>query len=100
MNVKDYFRIKPFIILFAVLLAGGSTACEEPEQTIRLTSRERIQIDTLAGHQVDSMRLIMDSVCVSIYHGMIQRALDSLLELRRSEEVKLRARIQQEQKQQ
>lgn len=84
----------------AVLLAIGASACEEPETSIRLTSRERVQIDTIATRQIDSIRLVMDSVCINDYPGIMHSALDSLLELRRKEEEKLRARIKRELQQQ
>ena len=81
-------------IFFAALLAG----CEPPEEApIRLTSRERIRIDTLASQQIDGLRPIMDSICDASYQEMIERAVDSLVKERRAEEEKLRARIQREQ---
>ena len=80
--------------LFAALLAG----CEPPEEApIRLTSRERIRIDTLANQQIDSLRPIMDSICDAAYQEILERAVDSLVDVRKREEEKLRARIQREQ---
>lgn len=43
-------------ILLAALLTGTLMGCEPPEAApIRLTSRERIRIDTLANQQIDSL---------------------------------------------
>lgn len=89
-------RFKWLGALSAILLAVGLAGCEEPETNVRLTSRERIQIDTIATRQIDSLRYVMDSVCITDYPGIMRRALDSLLKLRRAEEEILRARIQRE----
>ncbi|MCO6477525.1 MAG: hypothetical protein J5I94_12920 [Phaeodactylibacter sp.] len=80
---------------FIALLAAG---CERPEEApIRLTSRERIRIDTLANQRIDSIRGMMDSLCEAQYPEILQRSVDSLVEVRKREEEKLRARIQPEQ---
>ncbi|MCO6486882.1 MAG: hypothetical protein J5I98_00625 [Phaeodactylibacter sp.] len=85
-------------LLVAPLLAALLAGCEPPEEApIRLTSRERIRIDTLANQQIDSLRPIMDSICDAAYQEMLDRAVDSLVDVRKREEEKLRARIQREQ---
>ncbi|MCB0546527.1 MAG: hypothetical protein KDD19_03010 [Phaeodactylibacter sp.] len=90
MNVRN--------VLFATFSAALMMACEPPEEApIRLTSRERIQIDTLANQQIDSLRPVMDSLCEAITPEFLRRAVDSLVEVRKQEEEKLRARIQREQ---
>ena len=84
-------------ILAAALFAGLLASCEPPEEApIRLTSRERVRIDTLANQQIDSLRPVMDSLCDLAYPEMLARAVDSLVEVRKREEEKLRARIQRE----
>ena len=89
MNVRN--------VLFATFSAALMMACEPPEEApIRLTSRERIQIDTLANQQIDSLRIKMDSICEHIYQDLLSRAVDSLVKVRKMEEDKLRARIQRE----
>jgi hypothetical protein len=90
----------PLLRLFIALLPLlGATSCQEDEN-IRLTSRERIQVDTLSSKQIDSLRPYMDSICATSYQGLVKQALDSLLQVRREEEAKLRARILQQQRQQ
>lgn len=85
-------------IFAAPLLAALLSGCEPPEEApIRLTSRERIRIDTLANQQIDSLRPVMDSICDAAYQDILERAVDSLVEVRKREEEKLRARIQREQ---
>ncbi len=87
MSAKSLLAITLFIALLA--------SCEPPEEApIRLTSRERIRIDTLATRQIDSMRPIMDSICEASKAEFLQRSVDSLVRVRRLEEEKLRARIQ------
>ncbi|MCB0562043.1 MAG: hypothetical protein H6573_08225 [Lewinellaceae bacterium] len=84
-------------ILTGVFIATLLMGCEPPEEApIRLTSRERIRIDTLANQQIDSLRIKMDSICEHIYQDLLSRAVDSLVKVRKMEEDKLRARIQRE----
>ncbi len=88
-------------ILAALLFIALLASCERPEEApIRLTSRERIRIDTLANQQIDSIREMMDSLCDALYPEILQRSVDSLVEVRKREEEKLRARIQREQSEQ
>ncbi len=90
MSVKNLFPAALFVCLLM--------SCEPPEEApIRLTSRERIQIDTLANLQIDSLRPVMDSICEAAKPAFLKRSVDSLVQMRRLEEAKLRARIQREQ---
>lgn len=74
-------------------------ACERQEEQVRLTSRERIQVDSISNRQIDSLRSVLDSVCIAIYPRLLQEKLDSLIVVRREEEAKLRARILRQQQQ-
>lgn len=78
-------------LLVAVLLLVAS--CEEKATQIRLTSSERIRIDTLTKQRVDSLVPVLDSLCEAQYDSLVQYALDSIVDLRRSEERKIRERL-------
>lgn len=73
------------------------TGCERQETVIRLTSSERIRIDSLAKKQIDSLVPILDSICTANKDTLIRQALDSIINLRREEENILRERIKQKQ---
>lgn len=87
----------PFLA-FALGVGLLSTGCgEQPETTIRLTSSERIRIDSLTKKQVDSLAPIVDSICTANQARMVEQALDSIIELRKAEERTLRERIKRKQ---
>lgn len=82
------------LIALAVVLLGSG--CKEKATTISLTSRERIRIDTLVKLRVDSLAPILDSLCEADQPGMVERALDSIIRVRKEEEEKIRRRLIQE----
>ncbi|MEQ8703890.1 MAG: hypothetical protein RIC19_08210 [Phaeodactylibacter sp.] len=84
------------LLLLGVLLWAG---CESQETGIRLTSSERIRIDSLAKQQIDSLVPLLDSLCTTNKEAIVQRALDSIIELRQQEEQTLRQRIKRKQQQ-
>ena len=84
-----------WVALAAVLLLG-TAACEQEPAKIRLTSSERIRIDTLVKQAVDSLVPVMDSLCDARYPQMVQEATDSIIQLRREEERTLRERLKQQ----
>lgn len=82
------------LLLWALLFWTG---CESQETGIRLTSSERIRIDSLAKQQIDSLVPVLDSLCTLNKDTMVQQALDSIIKLRREEESILRERIKRKQ---
>ncbi|HKK79572.1 MAG: hypothetical protein GVY26_06925 [Bacteroidetes bacterium] len=74
-------------------------SCEQGPTQIRLTSSERIRIDTLTKQRVDTLIPVLDSLCEAQYDSLVQEALDSIINLRRSEERKIRERLKQQQQQ-
>ncbi len=84
-------------LLLGVLLWSS---CESQETGIRLTSSERIRIDSLAKKQIDSLVPVLDSLCTVNKDKLIEQALDSIIELRQQEEQTLRERIMRKQQQQ
>lgn len=80
------------IIFFALSLALG--ACKKREEVrIKLTSRERALIDTMYLERVQKLRPMWDSICASKHDSLLEIALDSIIRVRREEEVRLRSRI-------
>lgn len=82
--------------LITILLAAGLLfgACNKPEEVrIKLTSRERALIDTMYLERVQGLRPLWDSACLATHDSLLQIAVDSIIKVRREEEVKLRSRI-------
>ncbi len=94
---RSVFQLLLSAAALAILILGS---CERPEEApIRLTTSERIRIDTLVNLEIDTLRPVMDSICEVRFDEMVSRALDSIIEVRKREEALLRARIQREQEQ-
>ena len=83
----------PKIFLAFVLLLMATACGEKKETRIRLTSAERVKVDTLYSKEVKTLRPYLDSLCEAQFDSLVQRAVDSLLEVRRAEEIRLRNRI-------
>jgi hypothetical protein len=79
----------PFFIIAGMILAVAG--CTEPPP-ISLSSEERERIDTLYSREVRQLRPYLDSLCESIFDEEVQWAVDSMLEVRRAEEERLRRR--------
>jgi hypothetical protein len=62
---------------------------------MRLTSRERVRLDTLYARQIELVRPQWDSLCDARFDSMVRVATDSIVRIRREEEARLRTRIQQ-----
>ena len=78
-----------FASVFLLLFSCG----EKKQAKVRLTSAERIKVDTLYTREVKTLRPYLDSLCDSNFDAMVAQAVDSLLQVRREEEIKLRKRI-------
>lgn len=79
-----------------VLLVLCLAACQKDQrQTIRLSSRERQVVDTLYAAQLEPIRTRLDSLCEADFERSVQVAVDSIMAIRRLEEERLRARMQQ-----
>ncbi len=59
----------------------------------RLTGVHLQQVDTLYRQGIDSIRLVLDSVCAEKQEARLAELVDSLVEVRRSEERKMRERL-------
>lgn len=83
-----------YAIVSMVLLS--LVACEEGPPPA-LTSSQREMIDTLYLRKVAVLRPKLDSICDANFAQNVQRAVDSLIRVRKEEEARLRERILQQQ---
>lgn len=82
---------------FIVLLALG--ACKENPEEFEMTASERSHIDTLYMKETLALRPGLDSLCVQQMDSLVRTALDSILKVRREEEIALRKRIMEQSRQ-
>ena len=76
----------------AIALSITFAACTE-DPPPALSPRDRAMIDTLYSRQVRLLRPQLDSLCDAMFAGEVQRAVDSIIKVRRAEEEQLRRRI-------
>jgi hypothetical protein len=81
--------ISAALLMLLVAACGGKSA----EVSLRLTPKERGQIDTLYTIQLDSLRPHWDSLCEARYETDLRRAVDSIVAQRIEEEIRLRSRL-------
>ena len=84
-------RVIP-LLLFC-LLAACST--EEEPVNIQFTVEERQRIDELVINELKTLRPEMDSLCRMSFDDRVAVAVDSIIQERLEEEVRLRARLNQ-----
>lgn len=70
-------------------------ACEE-QPLPALTFRQRELADTLYLEKVSVLRPQWDSICDARFDSLVAVAVDSLIQVRKAEEARLRARIQEQ----
>lgn len=98
---KPKLIIKPsslFGLLLLLLLC--LTACggkKSGAAKVRLSSNERALMDSLYIKQIEILRPEWDSLCEASYESSVAAAVDSLITTRLEEEIRLRARINQQQ---
>lgn len=85
--------IKLIVPGFAVFLM--LQACEE-QPLPALTFRQRELADTLYLEKVSVLRPQWDSICDVRFDSLVAVAVDSLIQVRKAEEARLRARIQEQ----
>ena len=85
---------RSLIIFAALLLALALTSCgDNSNVSLRLTPAERGRIDTLYTAQLDSLRPLWDSMCTQRYDMAVSKAVDSIVQQRMEEEIRLRSRL-------
>ena len=80
------------VLLLTVLSAAG---CEDTQVELRLTSEERRQVDDRVSLTMDSLRPLLDSLCTVTFEDRVAVAVDSIIQERLEEELRLRARLRQ-----
>ncbi len=87
---------KPFLILvlsgLLIWVSLHLSSCTEPPPD-SLTRGQRTQVDTLFSKLVADLRAETDSLCEVMMETELQGAVDSILEVRRAEERKIRERL-------
>ena len=78
-------------LLFLGILAITSSCTEEPPPY--LSAKDRELIDTLYIRELRVLRPQLDSLCEARFDEEVERKVDSMLEVRRAEEARLRERI-------
>ena len=86
-----------YATLLTVMLLFLTTCSSDNGENIniRLTMDERERIDDLVGQDMDSIRLLYDSICKTDFAGRVAVVTDSIVQRRLEEEARLRARIPQ-----
>lgn len=87
---------KVFFLFLSLISLSTFAACDQEQPQLRLTSSERIKVDTLFTESVKTFRPYLDSICDANRDSLIKAAVDSLLIVRKAEEKRLRARIPKE----
>ncbi len=72
----------------------GATSCSEPPP-LKLTLSQREMADTLYLEKIKTLGPQLDSLCAAKREERLARAVDSILNVRRSEEAELRAKYKQ-----
>lgn len=83
-----YFVFLPSVIFLLLSFAS----CRE-KIPLKLTSRQADLADTLFLREAKDIRQRMDSICQADFDERVQRAVDSMLVVRRKEEEALRVRL-------
>ncbi len=82
--------------MFCILILATPACKEQPEQLPALTFRQRELADTLYLQKIAVLRPQWDSLCDARFDSSVRVAVDSLIRVRKEEEARLRARIQQQ----
>lgn len=81
-----------YVALF-VLFATGCDNEQKDDVNLRLTSKEKREIDTLVSNEVKILRPYYDSLCQTTFEKNVAAATDSIVQRRLEDELRLRARI-------
>lgn len=82
------------LILIFLSACGGK---KNTAAKVRLSSNERALMDSLYIKKIETLRPEWDSLCEARYETAVAQAVDSLITTRLEEEIRLRARINQQQ---
>lgn len=85
-------KLLPYLTVLIFLLTVGVQSCSDRPPS-QLSRRDRVDVDTLFTRQVKELRAETDSLCELLIDSKLQSMVDSLLEIRRKEIVRLRQRV-------
>jgi len=83
------------LLLLGVTLAMMN-ACSDPPP-LKLTARQRDQVDTLYKERVIPQNERLDSICAARFESEVKAAVDSIMKVRKAEENRLREKYQKQQ---
>jgi hypothetical protein len=86
--------MRPFSLLL-IVLALSACGGEGEDVNIRLTMDERERVDDLTVAHMDSLRPLRKAECAENFEDRVAVATDSIVQRLLEEEVRLRARIPQ-----
>ncbi len=78
-------------VLFSLWLTSFPSCVEPPPD--KLTSRQRTQVDTVFSKIVADLRAETDSLCEVTMETKLWAAVDSIVQVRREEEIRIRRRL-------
>lgn len=82
--------MKPFFLPFI----GIFWSCTNQNASIQMSSIHRDKADTIYLDKIAGLRDSLDSACLANFEMEVQKAMDSIIEIRKIEEQKIRLRIQ------
>lgn len=74
-----------FLILMLIFVGLGSCG----KRSVQLDRTTRRTIDTLSTKEINILRPELDSLCNIMFDSMVNDAIDSILEVRRLERIKI-----------
>lgn len=86
--LTTFLPAMPFLL--GVIFSFQSCTDPPPE---KLTRRQMTQVDTVFSKLVADLRAETDSLCNVMMDTQLQAAVDSILQIRREEEIRIRSRL-------
>lgn len=83
--------LRSTIFLFGLFLLPTCEA--DPSTKIKLSYSERRAVDTLYKERLLLLSPILDSICDTNFEKEVQATIDSILQMRRADEMRLRKKI-------
>lgn len=69
-------------------------SCSDQNASLQMSSIHRDKADTIYLEKISGLRDSLDSACLVNFEVEVQKAMDSIIEIRKIEEQKIRLRIQ------
>lgn len=82
--------MKPFFLMFIWIF----WSCNDQNAPIQMSSIHRDKADTIYLEKISGLRDSLDSACLANFEIEVQKAMDSIIEIRKIDEKNIRMRIQ------